>query len=164
MFTPHDVRIAAILVAIAALGAAVRVQTHDELEWLAPPREASCAVDALDPTLQRISAKTLAGMLDDPSVSIVDARDPASFDRGHIPGALNLTADTAAEIMQVQSLPIPQENFVVTYCDGGTCAVSEYLGNLLQDEAGCREVHVLEGGFLGWASSDLPIAFGEANR
>ncbi|MGB1700385.1 MAG: rhodanese-like domain-containing protein, partial [Nannocystaceae bacterium] len=132
-------------------------QLDEALSWIAPPSAASCALAADDPDLARVSAVELQQLLDERAVALVDARLPEKFDAGHIPSAINLPADTVAETLQVQSLPIDKEQMVVTYCDGGSCAVSEYLATVLRDEAGCREVHVLEGGFLAWTDAQYPV-------
>ncbi len=148
---------AAMLVAVAFGLAAARVQLDEALLWIAPPSTSSCELAADNPDLARVSPEALRALLQDNSVALVDARSTDKFDAAHIPSAINLPADTAAETLQVQSLPIDKERLVVTYCDGGSCAVSEYLGTMLRDEAGCREVHVLEGGFLAWSEADFPV-------
>ena len=148
---------AAILLVVSSGLAATRIQLDDALSWFPPPSAASCALAEANPDLARVSADALQVLLDQGAVALVDARSPAKFDAGHIPSAINLPADTAAETLLVQSLPIDKENLVVTYCDGGSCAMSEYLGTMLRDEAGCREVHVLEGGFLAWSDASFPV-------
>ena len=148
----------ATMIVAASFGlAAARVQFEDGLMWFAPPVASSCALAENNPDLARVSARDLRDLLDNNSVALVDARAPDKYDEGHIPFAINLPADTAAETLQVQSLPIDKDQLVVTYCDGGSCAVSEYLGTMLRDEAGCREVHILEGGFLAWSEANFPV-------
>lgn len=163
MFHRRDLLTAAVLVAVSGLAAGARIMAHPDLQWVAPPRLASCAADpgaggALD--LRRISVRELASRIDEPGVTVVDARDAAAYRAGHIPGALHLTAESAEQLLTVQTLPIPLDDLVVTYCDGGTCAVSEYMGTVLRDQAGCREVHILEGGFLEWQAAELLVTAG----
>ncbi|KUG24452.1 hypothetical protein ASZ90_005740 [hydrocarbon metagenome] len=55
----------------------------------------------------------------------VDARDPFSFEEGHITGAINIYPDEAS--LQASSLKVKtkQGYFFVTYCDGPQCPLSK---------------------------------------
>jgi rhodanese-related sulfurtransferase len=61
----------------------------------------------------------------------------------------------------MQSLPIPPDGQVITYCDGGTCEQSEALGLLLRQRDLCQQVRVLEGGWQAWVHSGAPTVRGE---
>jgi rhodanese-related sulfurtransferase len=91
--------------------------------------------------------------------TIVDAREPAEYQEGHIPGAINLPYD------QVITDPARLENFdsrgkpIIVYCGGGTCELSMNLGFALVN-AGQKRVLVYMGGWPEWSTSGYPIAKG----
>lgn len=124
-----------------------------------PPDAASCAPDELPQVhaVDRISVAEVRELLGQPGVRIVDARSIPAFEAGHIPGAMSLPADQADLILGVQSVPIAPDDLVITYCDGGRCEVSESLGLMLKDRAGCRRVRVLDGGWAQWLSQKAPV-------
>ena len=91
--------------------------------------------------------------------TIVDAREPADYAEGHIPGAINLPYD------QVVTDPERLEKFdakgkpIIVYCGGGTCELSMNLGFALVN-AGQKKVLVYMGGWPEWSTSGYPIAKG----
>ena len=137
-----------------------------DLAWVADPPApdaASCAPEALPAVhlLPRISATELRNALDDaPQVTVVDARSEIAYAAGHIPGAVSLPADQADLILGVQSVPIPSQGRVVTYCDAARCESAEALGLKLQASLGCEQVEVLEGGWAQWLTERGPVAKG----
>jgi rhodanese-related sulfurtransferase len=97
-------------------------------------------------------------------VVFVDAREEASFTRGHIPGAFPLDRyhpekDLAADLTSCQNADL-----VVVYCEGGDCEDAEYTALLLRD-AGvpAQKLLVYGGGFDDWSASHLPLEQGERN-
>ncbi len=89
----------------------------------------------------------------------IDARDPAEFEAGHIPGALRMTqADAAADPERVKALPARGRPIIV-YCEGGTCEASLDVARVLV-EAGFRKVLVFMGGFPEWAAAGHPVERG----
>ncbi|MBC8069436.1 MAG: rhodanese-like domain-containing protein, partial [Deltaproteobacteria bacterium] len=76
---------------------------------------------------------------------------------GHIPGAISLPAGDIESILASQSLPIPIDRDIVTYCDRNDGSDAEYVGRLLDDALGCDRVHVLEGGFPAWQAGGAPV-------
>ena len=94
------------------------------------------------------------------AAAIIDAREPAEYAEGHIPGAVNLPYD------QVVTDPVKLEAFdaggkpIIVYCGGGTCELSMNLGFALV-EAGKKKVLVFMGGWPEWQSSGFPVATGE---
>src|SRR5262249_21950969 len=87
-----------------------------------------------------------------PGFVLVDSRSDASWEQGHVAGAVHLpTAEIAARAASV----VPPGTPVVTYCwgpgcNGGTKAALEFakLG---------YEVREMIGGFEYWAREGLPI-------
>lgn len=83
---------------------------------------------------------------------LVDSRSQASWDQGHVPGAIHLpTAEIAARAASV----VPDGSSVVTYCwgpgcNGGTRAALEFakLGYPVKE---------MIGGFEYWSREGLPV-------
>ena len=74
----------------------------------------------------------------------IDVRGPGDFQRGHIPGAINLTStDVVARGLR----PRKGAPFVV-YCKP-MCGLAQSVGEALERE-GYSPIYVLEGGFDGW--------------
>jgi len=78
-----------------------------------------------------------------PSFFIIDARDPAQFARGHIPGAHNIEWRRVL----AERATIPKNQAVLIYCDTG--ALSAQAGFALR-VAGYDNVRILRGGFDAW--------------
>lgn len=95
------------------------------------------------------------------AATFVDARDPAEYADGHIPGAVNLPYD------QVVTDPDRLEKFdaqgkpIIVYCGGGTCELSMNLGFALVG-AGKKKVLVFMGGWPEWTTQGYPAAKGPA--
>ena len=87
---------------------------------------------------------------------ILDARPPADFAAGHIPGAFNVpSAQIAAYLPQVAPLLTPAQP-VMTYCSGQSCDESLLLSkHLLQN--GFTNVVLFAGGWTEWSAAKLPV-------
>lgn len=84
----------------------------------------------------------------------VDARSPAVFAEGHIPGAINLYfgnfEEQAERFLDVWDPDIP----VVVYCSSLQCGASTELANKLRQEWGMENVYVLKGGWEAWREAN----------
>lgn len=76
-------------------------------------------------------------------VQIVDIRDAASYEKGHIPGAIRLGNDNLAEFITQADMEKPL--VVVCYHGISSQSTAEYL-----HQQGFDEVYSLEGGFAAW--------------
>lgn len=148
---------AAVLLGLGSLAARL------DVPWTPPPPEASAAlcgadepVEGLAPALARIAVPDVRTRLIEGEVVLVDCRPSADFDAGHIPGAISLPADEIADMLASQSLPIPIDRDVVTYCSRGD-ADAEYVGRLLDTAIGCPRVHVLAGGWDAWLAAGAEV-------
>ncbi len=74
---------------------------------------------------------------------VIDARDKGQFDKGHIPGAVNI------EWRQVLAKrnEIPKDKPVLIYCNQGTLSAQAGLALRL---AGYENVRILQGGMSEW--------------
>ncbi|MEZ4430414.1 MAG: rhodanese-like domain-containing protein [Nannocystaceae bacterium] len=128
------------------------------------PSPASYPPPAVVPAL-RVDAAWIADHLDDPKVRLVDARAPAEFDPGHIPGALSLPWDQTkaadGRFLAVDQLAalyqgvgaLPSET-VVAYCQTGTRASVTWLTLVAAGQADAR---LYDGSWAEWsADPELP--------
>lgn len=80
----------------------------------------------------------------------VDARPDNEFERDHVPGAFSLNEDRWNELLPAflgQWLP---EKKIVVYCSSQSCNASREVARRLRDEAGLKDVFVLQGGWEAW--------------
>lgn len=78
-----------------------------------------------------------------PKFVVIDARDPAQFAKGHIPGAINM--DWRQVLAQRHT--IPKNKPVLIYCNTGL--LSAQAGFALR-VAGWENVRILQGGMVAW--------------
>ncbi len=84
---------------------------------------------------------------------IVDAREPAQYAQGHIPGALPLSEDHwDADRGGVAAVWQPGVRIVV-YCASPSCGTAESVARRLRRDLGTETVYVLKGGWNTWRES-----------
>jgi len=128
--------------------------------------------NAIDSIVRRLGGLPQEGPIPDDSVSIsdvldhldahnaviVDARAESDFDRGHIPGAINLPWDAferkfhAFRAFMMSRSPTR----IVVYCSSDACSDSSSVRKALY-MLGYRNTGVLKGGWSLWTELLLPI-------
>ena len=93
----------------------------------------------------------------DPGFVLVEARGPAAFARGHIPGAINLWH---REITAERLAAFPPETLFVAYCAGPHCNGAERAALALARLG--RPAKVMPGGITGWLAEGFALATGPA--
>jgi len=93
-------------------------------------------------------------------IIFIDARDPFSFEEGHITGAINIYPDEAP--LQAQSLKVKaKQGFVfATYCDGPQCPLSKETAHALTLR-GISTVKVFVNGWSVWLNAGYPVSKGK---
>ena len=91
-------------------------------------------------------------------VLFLDARSPAEFAAGHVPGARNLYFALAAYASELVPELDPAREIVV-YCQSSSCNESRELARALY-ESGFKAIFHLHDGYLAWESAGLPVAVG----
>jgi len=93
-------------------------------------------------------------------IIFIDARDPFSFEEGHITGAINIYPDEAS--LQASSLKVKaKQGFIfVTYCDGHQCPLSKETAHALILR-GISTVKVFVNGWSVWLTAGYPISKGK---
>ena len=96
-----------------------------------------------------------------PSTLLIDIREAAEFQRGHIPGAvlsprglLEFEIHALVERTAAASDVAPEDREIVLYCGtGGRSALAaETLTNM-----GYRNVTSMDGGIIAWSAAGLPV-------
>lgn len=157
-----------LVIGASVLGGLVFIAAHPGLDLIAAPPDpgdATCGTEEIPlvaPVVERISVEEAQALLGQAQVTFVDARPSYHYTAAHIPGAMNLPAEDAEGLLELQSLPIPPDGQVITYCDGGSCEQSEYLGMLLRERDVCQQVRVLEGGWQAWVAAEAPTEGSES--
>ncbi len=92
---------------------------------------------------------------------LIDIREPAEFQRGHIPGAVHLPRGLLefeihglVQRMQSPEVSKPEEQPIVLYC--GTGGRSALAAETLE-AMGYRNVRSMSGGLVAWAQANLPV-------
>ncbi len=85
----------------------------------------------------------LHAVLDEKSHVVVDIRDPASFQSGHIPGSIHLTNENLGDFIRSADLDAPL--VVCCYHGNSSQQAAQFLAG--QD---FTDVYSLDGGFVDW--------------
>jgi rhodanese-related sulfurtransferase len=87
---------------------------------------------------------------------IVDARDPSSYARGHLPGAVNIPFGNWLE--EGKPLP-PRDRDLIVYCNNQDCPISR-LWSEQAAQRGYTRVRHMKAGLAGWKDAGLPVETG----
>ncbi|MGB9936267.1 MAG: rhodanese-like domain-containing protein [Methanobacterium sp.] len=89
---------------------------------------------------------------DDPNFEILDIRSDREYSLGHIPGAKSLHYEGHEFQRKVENLD--KEKEYVIYCKSGVRG--GYFLNQME-KSGFNKAHNIQGGFMGWQVSRLPL-------
>jgi rhodanese-related sulfurtransferase len=87
---------------------------------------------------------------------ILDARPASDYDKGHIPGAINVPYDRLAEHLGDVMALIPPDAVVVCYCTGPACDFSDQVATELRI-LGYTRVFVFTGGWEYWTEAGYEV-------
>ena len=90
----------------------------------------------------------------------VDARDPLSFEEGHIDCAQNIYPDEAALYATKLKTNNTSGVSIITYCDGPQCPLSKETAYELIRQ-GIGEAKVLVNGWSLWSKAGYPVKKGK---
>jgi rhodanese-related sulfurtransferase len=93
-----------------------------------------------------ISIDELKSAIDSKQVVILDANGTESFQKGHIPGAIDFTAKKG-DLASV--LPADKNALIVAYCGGPKCKAYQKAANAAK-KLGYTNVKHLSAGISGW--------------
>jgi TolB-like protein/class 3 adenylate cyclase/rhodanese-related sulfurtransferase len=103
----------------------------------------------------KIDAAAAKALLDLGSVRFVDVRAHVDFDRGHIPGATNLSLVTDLSKANL-SEAVGKSSEVAFYCHGKHCPYSAYASAKAL-AWGFAQVYYFAGGFPAWNDAGYPV-------
>jgi rhodanese-related sulfurtransferase len=103
-----------------------------------------------------ISLAEMKRLFDEGTAIILDARDAAEYEQGHIPGAINIPYDRIPEYFDILNSQVPMDAHVVVYCRSLTCDFSDQLATELKI-IGYQNVSVFSGGWDQWTTAGYPI-------
>lgn len=86
---------------------------------------------------------------------LLEARGPAAYARGHVPGALNLPH---REITEERLAAWPRDTLFVVYCAGPHCNGADRAALRLARLG--RRVKTMPGGMTGWIAEGFPVVTG----
>ncbi|XLU19703.1 hypothetical protein S245_055769 [Arachis hypogaea] len=110
-----------------------------------------------------ITGSQLLALRRQPNIAIVDVRDEERICDGHISSSLHFPSDTFSDNMPNLLHQVKGKDTLVFHCAlsqvrGPTCArkLVNYLEESKED-AGIKNIMVLERGFNGWEASGRPV-------
>lgn len=101
-----------------------------------------------------VSYEQMKKILNQKDFLIIDARQPDSYNNGHIPGAINIFALDDPNVKVPKIFDLPTNKKIVVYCDGGACDLSEELAKELVGSFGFKDVFVYAGGWAEWEQKE----------
>src|SRR5467141_188380 len=84
-------------------------------------------------------------------INIVDVRYPEDYDKGHIPGAVNVSKDKWTTLQGLH-----KDKINVLYCYSQTCHLAAHAAEWFAAKG--YPVMEMEGGFAAWKAAELEIA------
>lgn len=83
---------------------------------------------------------------------VVDVREPHEFNKGHVPGAVNIPLSRLAK--DLERLKKQRNKPVIVCCRSGSRA---FQGAKVLRRHGFQEVYEMAGGMLAWEKENLPV-------
>lgn len=109
--------------------------------------------------LQTTSLDEAKRYLDDGAHFIFDARSPADYEAGHLPGAMLLYSEEFDKYFTDYALMLTPEQPVLVYCSGKACDESLLVSEMLSEQ-GFTNVTVFVGGMAEWLDAGFPTERG----
>lgn len=141
----------------AALAAVVNAAHPGGLSWDPTPPSPPGAGSAGASDIGLAEAAALHGQ----GRGFLDARHPADYASGHIPGARNVSPEFFADQVEALLADGPKDRPLVVYCQDPACPMAHELAENLA-LLGYTGVRVFTGGMAEWTAAGNPATPGEA--
>jgi rhodanese-related sulfurtransferase len=105
-----------------------------------------------------LNAGQLRQLVSQQQAMLLDARTPAEYEAGHLPGAMLLPFDLLYDYEQ-QINELPKDKWLICYCEGPPCDLGELLAKELLLR-GFQKVAVYQDGVNDWKKS-YPVIKGK---
>lgn len=152
-------RIFLIALISATVGFGANTVRNDQIPvWHPGDSEARANTGENDPL--RISLQGAERLYEEDAALFIDARPESAYQSGHIKGAVNLPWQKAEEQFYEVIENVPADKPIITYCDGESCELSDFLASFLQD-IGYPNAKALHDGWGRWQEKGLPQAYPE---
>lgn len=89
-------------------------------------------------------------------VLLVDARAKATYDLGHIPGAVSLPSNSSAAEFQTFAKAHPPGTTIVAYCGAESCNASRQTLDALAKIGGFTQLNAMPGGYAEFLAAQTP--------
>lgn len=89
-----------------------------------------------------------------------DARAKSEYDQGHIPGAIPLPLAEFDKYYALYEGKIKHAKFIVTYCHGVGCQLSNKVAQKLVNDKKYKNVGSFFGGWPQWQEHNMPVETG----
>jgi 3-mercaptopyruvate sulfurtransferase SseA len=113
-----------------------------------------CSPNVKDSTVIPVSAEGAAKRSEQAGTMIVDTREQARFEAGHIPGARNFRLTDIR--LQEQTPELTGHRVLIIYGENPGSAEAMAVAKRLM-RAGHSDVRLLDGGFEAWTRAGLPV-------
>ena len=126
-----------------------------------PPQTSTTPVNLELDQIPRLSLVGAKSRFNQKNALFLDARNAEEYAEGHIPGALEFSANDFDKLAP-QILPQLKDKHqeLITYCHGSSCDLSLQLANNLMQQ-GYTNVKVFFGGWPEWKKANYPIKTGD---
>lgn len=118
-------------------------------------RSISSAAAPAAPEPELLEFKAVLRTWKESTALFVDAREPAFFEEGHIPRAINLPRDEILRAKTIGALA-DKSRPVIVYCSGDDCEDGKLVAKGLL-ALGHPKVSVYAGGWEEWSASGSPV-------
>ena len=81
--------------------------------------------------------------------TVIDARYSTDFERGHLPGAINLPIDVTSANLRTRLRSTSREARLIVYCQSQRCDYGEVIATILARE-GFKKISIYKGGWMEW--------------
>ncbi len=103
-----------------------------------------------------ISIEQVKSYMDDALTFIIDARSEEAFNKGHIPGAINIPHDRFVDYFNYLNKTVPKEALVICYCVSRTCDFSDHVAEELRI-LGYENVKIFRDGMEAWEEAGFSL-------
>lgn len=125
-----------------------------------PPADAGASAASGEATEDGgVSTEEMARIVEEGLTVVIDARGPSEYEKGHLPGAINIPYEKLPEMLEKLQTEAPIGVPVVCYCRGPLCDLSDNLANELRF-MGYEDVQVYRGGWEHWTEAGHQIVEG----